>query len=285
MTRSFRILIALAAAISLSMAAIAAGLANKGSAFKPVSPFLGAATTQTKAISDAAFTYMATNALQEHQRSFFFGNRLFNTNWVTAPSSVKSFDGLGPFFNRVSCSGCHTKDGRGRPPLELGEPMNSMLIRLSIPDAKSPNGASPHPVYGDQLSENAILGVKPEGKTKITYETISGKYGDGEPFELQKPNYELTQLAYGGLGADIMLSPRVAPQVIGLGLLEAVPEAQLLANSDPDDKNGDGISGRPNEVMDHVSGTIQMGRFGWKANQPNLDILENKTIQCRLLLS
>ena len=77
MTRSFRILIALAAAISLSMAAIAAGLANKGSAFKPVSPFLGAATTQTKAISDAAFTYMATNALQEHQRSFFFGNRLF----------------------------------------------------------------------------------------------------------------------------------------------------------------------------------------------------------------
>ena len=271
MTRSFRILIALAAATSLSMAAIAAGVTNKGSAFTPVSPFLGAATTQTKAISDAAFTYMATNALQEHQRAFFFGNRLFNTNWVTAPSSVKSFDGLGPFFNRVSCSGCHTKDGRGRPPLAAGESMESMLIRLSVPDAKSPNGASPHPVYGDQFSENAILGVKPEGKTKITYEVIRGKYGDGEPFELQKPNYELTQLAYGGLGADIMLSPRVAPQVIGLGLLEAVPEEQLRANSDPDDKDGDGISGRPNEAKDPISGKVQIGRFGWKANQPNLE--------------
>jgi CxxC motif-containing protein (DUF1111 family) len=267
-----RLIFAALAATSLSLAAIAAGVANDGAgSFKPVSPFLGAATTQTKNISDAAFTYMATNALPEHQRPFFFGNRLFNTNWVIAPASVKSFDGLGPFFNRVSCSGCHTKDGRGRPPLSPDEKMDSMLIRLSVPDAASPNGASPHPVYGDQLSEDAILGVAHEGKTKVTTSSIAGTYGDGEPYELLQPHYEIADLGYGDLGKDIMLSPRVAPQMIGLGLLEAVPAEALLANADPDDKNGDGISGRANQVMDPLTNTPQIGRFGWKANQPNLD--------------
>lgn len=273
MERTARLSLALVAALSLTMAALAAGVANKSTDgdYTPVSPFLGAATTVTKTIGDAAFTIMASNALAEHQRPFFFGNRLFNTNWVIAPASVKSFDGLGPFFNRVSCSGCHTKDGRGRPPLSPDEKMESMLIRLSVPDASSPNGASPHPVYGDQLSEDAILGVKPEGKTKVTTSAIAGTYGDGEPYELLQPHYEITALGYGELGKDIMLSPRVAPQMIGLGLLEAVPAEQLLAATDPGDKNGDGISGRANEVMDPISGTLQIGRFGWKANQPNLD--------------
>ena len=272
MDRSFRLTLTIVAATSLSLAAIAAEITTKKPAdFTPVSPFLGAATTQTKSTSDAAFTLMATNALAEHQRPFFFGNRLFNTNWVIAPASVKSFDGLGPFFNRVSCSGCHNKDGRGRPPLSPDEKMESMLIRLSVPDATSTNGASPHPVYGDQLSEDAILGVKPEGKTKVTTSAISGKYGDGESYELSQPHYEIANLSYGDLGKGIMLSPRVAPQMIGLGLLEAVPAGALLANADPDDKDGDGISGRANEVLDPLTNTLQIGRFGWKANQPNLD--------------
>lgn len=272
MDRSIRLVLAISAAACLSLAAIASDLSTKKPAmFTPVSPFLGAATTQTKSVSEAAFTLLASNALPQHQRPFFFGNRLFNTNWVIAPASVKSFDGLGPFFNRVSCSGCHTKDGRGRPPLSPDEKMESMLIRLSVPDTASPNGASPHPVYGDQLSEDAILGVKPEGKTKVTTSTIAGAYSDGTPFELLQPHYQITDLGYGELGTDIMLSPRVAPQMIGLGLLEAVPAEVLLANADPDDKNGDGISGRANEVMDPLTGTLQIGRFGWKANQPNLE--------------
>ena len=270
MPSTARITIAIMAATSLSMAAIAAGVSNKA-AFVPVSPFLGAATTQTKSVSDAAFTLLASNALPQHQRPFFFGNRLFNTNWVIAPASVKSFDGLGPLFNRVSCSGCHNKDGRGRPPLLPDEKMESMLIRLSVPDATSLNGASPHPVYGDQLSEDAILGVAPEGKTKVTTTPVAGKFSDGEAYELLLPHYEITQLGYGDPGKDIMISPRVAPQMIGLGLLETVPAEQLLANADPDDKNGDGISGRANEVLDPLTNTQQIGRFGWKANQPNLD--------------
>jgi CxxC motif-containing protein (DUF1111 family) len=251
-----------AAAICFTLAALAAA---------PVfnTPDLGGATT--RAIDGkTAFTFPAANIEAEHQRDFFFGNRLFNTNWVIAPSSVKSFDGLGPYFNRISCSGCHTQDGRGRPPLDPNEPLNSMLIRLSVPDAKSPNGASPHAVYGGQISEDAILGVAPEGKTKITYKAAAGKFGDGEPFELQQPSYEITALASGPLGNDAMISPRVAPQVIGLGLLEAVPEDVLTALSDPDDRDGDGISGRLNHQIDPMTGELAIGRFGWKANEPTL---------------
>jgi CxxC motif-containing protein (DUF1111 family) len=264
MWRMPKLLLPAAAAIVLTVAAALAA------APVLVSPGLGGATTRALD-SKTAFTFPAANIKAEHQRDFFFGNRLFNTNWVTAPSSVKSFDGLGPYFNRVSCSGCHTQDGRGRPPLEAGEPLNSMLMRLSVPDAASPNGASPHPVYGDQISEDAILGVAPEGKTRISYAPVSGRYADGELYELQKPEYEITQLASGPLGDGAMLSPRVAPQVIGLGLLEAVSEKALAALSDPDDVNGDGISGRLNRRADPQTGKLVVGRFGWKASEPALE--------------
>ncbi len=263
MRRFQKTLFPAAAAIGLTLAAALAAAPSLNS------PSLGGATTRALD-GKTAFTFPAANIRAEHQRDFFFGNRLFNTNWVTAPSSVKSFDGLGPFFNRTSCSGCHTQDGRGRPPLAAGEPLNSMLMRISVPDAASPNGASPHPIYGDQLSEDAILGVAPEGKTRISYETVPGKYGDGQAFELQTPSYSITGLASGALGAGVMLSPRVAPQVIGLGLLEAVPEETLAALSDPDDADADGISGRVNRVIDPLTKMSVAGRFGWKANQPTL---------------
>jgi CxxC motif-containing protein (DUF1111 family) len=232
----------------------------------PITEKLGGDTSRVLE-GQTAFTMPAANIKVEHQRDFSFGNRLFNTNWIAAPASVKKFDGLGPLFNRVSCDGCHTQDGRGHPPQSVGETMDSMLLRLSVKDTK--NGAIPHPVYGDQLSEQGILGVKAEGITKISFEPLHGTYGDGEAYVLQKPSYEITQLGYGDL-RDIMISPRVAPQMIGLGLLEAIPESVLLRGSDPDDKNKDGISGRVNLVKDPVTGEMTIGRFGWKSNQPNL---------------
>ncbi len=261
MRRIFNFLLPAFAAAGLAAALAAAPGFN--------TPDLGGATTRATD-GKTAFTFPAANIKAEHQRDFFFGNRLFNTNWVIAPSSVKSFDGLGPFFNRISCSGCHTQDGRGRPPLAPDEKLDSMLMRISVPDAASPNGASPHPIYGDQLSEDAILGVAPEGRTKGSYAAIAGKYADGESFQLQKPSYEISQLAFGPLGDGVMLSPRVAPQVIGMGLLEAVPEEALAALSDPDDQNGDGISGRLNHQIDPLTGKLVAGRFGWKANEPTL---------------
>lgn len=271
MDRKTHLRLGILTAAALCAAAVA-GMSSSSradQALQDLTPSLGGQTTRALD-GKTAFTFPAANMRQEHQRAFFFGNRLFNTNWVIAPASVKSFDGLGPLFNRVSCDGCHTQDGRGRPPLSDSETMDSMLMRLSIPDTAAPNGASPHPVYGDQLSELAIAGVPAEGRTRISREIIKGEYGDGTPYELEKPTYRIEELGYGPLGEGVMLSPRVAQQVIGLGLLEAVPEETLLGLADPDDSDGDGISGRANRVTDPLTGQLTIGRFGWKANQANL---------------
>ncbi len=235
----------------------------------PITSALGGQGTRPIA-SDDAFSFQNANSPVEHQRPFSFGNRLFNTNWVEAPASVKSFDGLGPMFNRVSCSGCHTKDGRGRPPEDNQGPMDSMLLRLSLPGIAQHGGVVPDPIYGDQLSERAILSVPPEGRAIITYTEIPGSYGDGQPFSLRAPTYAITALRYGELGPDIQISPRVAPAMIGLGLLQSVPETTLLALADPDDKDSDGISGKLNNVWNRIANEMSIGRFGWKAGQPSL---------------
>lgn len=251
------------AALGLSLASAAAWAGDPG---------LGALGGEgTRPVSDPdAFTFQAANSPKEHQRPFSFGNRLFNTNWVQAPASVKTFDGLGPMFNRVSCSGCHTHDGRGQPSATGEGPMDSMLLRISIPGTNAHGGPAPIPNYGDQLSERAIPGVAPEGRAKVAYTEVPGAYGDGEIYSLRKPAYEIMDPGYGVLPKDTQISPRVAPQMVGLGLLQAIPEETLRAMADPDDGNGDGISGRPNTVWDKVSKKTSIGRFGWKANQPNL---------------
>lgn len=233
----------------------------------PLSPPGGAYTTELNnrnAFADSG----PLDAAQ--RRVFFFGNRLFNTNWVTAPGSAKTFDGLGPVFNRVSCSGCHTRDGRGRPPLNGETDLDSMLVRISVPGKDAQGGPNPHPAYGDQINDNAILGVPAEAKVHVSWTTMKGTYDDGTPYELQKPSFSFSDLAFGPLGKDIMISPRVANQVYGLGLLEYVYADDLLKNADPDDKDGDGISGRPNWVPDPVTGKLEIGRYGWKANQPTI---------------
>jgi len=226
--------------------------------------------TSRPGINRNAFALPAANLTRDETRVFFFGNRLFNTNWVVAPASTDGFDGLGPLFNRVSCSGCHLRDGRGQPPETAAEEMLSMLVRLSLPGQATDGGPLPHPVYGDQLSDRAIPGVLPEGRALIAWEEIAGSYGDGTPYSLRRPQISFVELAYGPLPEEILTSPRVAPAVFGLGLLEAVPAATLEALADPDDADGDGISGRINLVWDQQAGAATLGRFGWKANQPSL---------------
>ncbi len=148
--------------------------------------------------------------------------------------------------------------------------MLSMLVRLSVPGTSETGGPRPHPAYGDQLNDRSILNVPAEGQVAITYSETPGHYEDGEPYSLRAPSYRFEDPAFGPLGDDIMISPRVAPAVIGLGLLEAVPKETILALADPDDTDGDGISGRPNWPWDTIAGAPALGRFGWKANTPSL---------------
>jgi CxxC motif-containing protein (DUF1111 family) len=218
-----------------------------------------------------AFTIAAENLPQARRDPFFDGNALFNRNWTTAPASTTGTDGLGPTFNARSCSTCHFKDGRGRPPLDEHESMTTMLLRLSIPGTDEHGGPNPEPTYGGQLNPLGILGVPGEGDPRVTTQLVDGSYPDGSGYELSVPSYELRDLAFGEMAEGTMISPRVAPQMVGLGLLQAIDESALLAHADPDDADGDGISGRPNRVWDVAKGEFALGRFGWKANQPRLE--------------
>jgi len=217
-----------------------------------------------------AYAQPARNLPLDRRSDFFVGNALFNRTWVTAPSSTEGSDGVGPLFNARSCSTCHFRDGRGRPPLDSSELAVALLFRLSVPGTASTGGPQPEPRYGGQFQGQAILGVPAEGRVTIDIEEISGTYGDGEPYTLARPTYVFDELAYGPLAADFQTSPRVAPFLIGLGLLAAVDEEAVRGLADPDDVDGDGISGRVNVVWDVQDTAPRLGRFGWKANQPTL---------------
>ena len=216
--------------------------------------------------SKYSFGMSAPNIPINKLRDFAFGNRMFNTNWVTAPGSVPSLDGLGPLFNRVACSQCHLRDGRGRAPQGPDEMMDSMLVRISGVDK---NGKLiEHPVYGGQLSDRAIQNLKPEARVRVSWITGIAQYPNGDKYSLRHPQYDFEFLR--GEPGEFLYSPRVTPAVFGLGLLEALDEKSILANADPEDQDGDGISGKANYVWDAVSQSRQLGRFGLKANTPNL---------------
>ncbi len=217
-----------------------------------------------------AFALPVPGLEREQELLFFVGNSFFNQNWVMAPSSTTARDGLGPFFNSRSCAGCHFKDGRGRPPEFYGENPTGFLVRLSIPGTDIHSEPNTEPNYGGQLQDQAIANIPAEGQVEITYTEIPGTFADGEPYSLRQPTYAIKELAYGDMHPEVLTSPRVANQMIGLGLLEAVPEETLLALADPTDTDGDGISGRPNTVWDSFNNRMALGRFGWKANQPHL---------------
>jgi CxxC motif-containing protein (DUF1111 family) len=190
---------------------------------------------------------------------------------VTAPSSTTGLDGLGPTFNASSCSSCHFKDGRGAPPAGPDEPFLGLLLRLSIPGQDAHGGPLDEPAYGGQFNHRAILGVPAEGTSAVAYEEVPGAFADGTPYSLRRPTYRLADLAFGPIDPAVLLSPRTAPFMIGLGLLEAVDEAAILALADEDDADGDGISGRPNRVWDPKTQRTVLGRFGWKANQAGVE--------------
>jgi CxxC motif-containing protein (DUF1111 family) len=217
-----------------------------------------------------AFSLTARNLVGERRDKFFVGNSIFRRTWVTAPASTTGLDGLGPTFNASSCGACHFKDGRGAPP-RADEDFLALLVRLSIPGEGAHGGPLDDPNYGGQFNHKAILGTLAEGKSSVTYAEVPGAFADGTTYSLRAPSYALTDLAFGPFASGIMMSPRVGPAMIGLGLLEALDEQTVLALADENDADGDGISGRANYVWDEKRQKSMLGRFGWKANQPTIE--------------
>ncbi len=236
----------------------------------------GGATTRRSSVSRDAFSQPSQAISFEGEQKFRIGNSIFRKLWISAPSSTDSSDGLGPLYNARGCQNCHLKDGRGHPPTGNypEDDAVSMFLRLSVPPqteeqkrliAERRAKVIGDPVYGGQLQDFAVQGLPIEGRMHISYADKPVKLADGTKVTLRSPAYSVTDLGYGPLHKDVMLSPRVAPQMIGLGLLEAIPEADIRAKVDPDDRNGDGISGRTNEVWSIEEGKVALGRFGWKA--------------------
>lgn len=219
--------------------------------------YAGGATTIFDGTS-AAFSSPAPNLSAGNLEKHFEGDLTFEQTYVTAPSEI--LGGLGPVFNNTSCVSCHTLDGRGAEP---------SVFRISLPGAAANGGPLPLPLFGTQMQNKAVVGVSPEGKINTIYTEITYYFGDGTPYSLRKPEYTFIE-TYSGIPANVLLSVRTAPPVFGLGLLEAIPEHDIINYSDVNDNNGDGISGKANYVWDVAEGNIKFGRFGWKANQPNL---------------
>jgi CxxC motif-containing protein (DUF1111 family) len=281
------------------LASAAAALAWADEDNDPLGEQTGGATT-VYASGRNAFSFAAANANDAERTRFAIGNSFFRRNWVEAPSSTAARDGLGPHFIARSCGGCHDQGGRGAPPdvrnglspapgrPKLGErPLGgqarsavgadmveqpvALLMRLSVPgtpDAKS--GVVPEPTYGDQFHNAAVQGVKAEGRVTMRWRPLPVRFADGTRITLQKPIYGFADLAYGPMAKGVMASPRIASQLIGVGLLEAIPESEILRNAADQAAAAGPIKGQANRVWDVFAQTTMLGRFGWKANVATL---------------
>ena len=238
----------------------------------------GKGTTQF-APNANSFSHFLDNLSFEQEEQFKLGNALFRKIWVSSPSSTQASDGLGPLFNARGCQSCHIKDGRGHPPFAGEDESASMFLRLSVPPGETDErlamdgviaGEVGDPVYGTQLQDFAVPGLQAEGRMVIDYLEVPVTLGDGSVVSLRQPHYSVVDLGYGPLADDVMISPRVANPMIGLGLIEQIPAGDILKLADADDLDGDGISGRANWTIDPDSETLMLGRFGWKAGMPTI---------------
>lgn len=221
---------------------------------------------------DISFESEAANLPWKLSALFDAGDGVFERAFTEALASGyrSDADGVGPLFNMSACEGCHIADGRAAPPTEPGQALEGMLFRVSVPGVGPHGGPNPHAVYGGQLADKAIPGHLPEISYQIDYEEIVGKYADGSEYRLLKPVYSFPEQNYGPLGKEAMISPRVAPFMIGMGLLDAITTDTILERADVDDKDGDGISGKPNMVWSVEQNTYLLGKYGWKAEIPTL---------------
>ncbi len=247
---------------------------------EPFEVMQGGAGTVNKIVNADIYSHPAANLDFEGRQEFMVGNGLFRKDWVSSPSSTQASDGLGPLFNARSCQGCHVKDGRGTvpgfDPLEQNDAV-ALLVRLSLPASaeearqridQGEVASLPDPVYGHQLQPFAVAGLPAEGQIKIDYEEIPVRLSGGETSTLMNPSYRIENLGYGPLHPQTRLSPRLAPPMLGLGLLEAIHQDDILANAARD--HGDGVSGRANWIRDPQTGQQVLGRFNWKAGQPTV---------------
>ncbi len=238
-----------------------------------VTDLAGAASSDDSS-SSLSFNVPAPNLSEAELALHLAGDIEFNRQFTGE-------QGLGPAFNANSCIACHARDGRGALPIiELGKerirfgPNESLLLRVGLEvEGTNKSELDLVPGFTEQLHHRGIYSLRQDhpglGQTDIemSFEFSRFAYPDGSIVELRKPIFsflnpydETTEKPSALRDPRIRISPRIGPPVIGLGLLDAIDDKTLIAMSDPDDKDGDGISGRVNLING------QVGRYGWKAN-------------------
>lgn len=233
----------------------------------------GAATTQGQSFRD-----ILPGLSDEARMQATLGEALFDKLWVAAPSATRASDGLGPVFNARSCAGCHPGGGRGRPDPEA---ISGLVARLSNPataDRPDPalaawgawHAVGGDPLFGRQLNTRALPELSPEGHLSIDWLEHEVTLAGGETVRLRRPAVRVSEAGQGPLAPETSVDLRVAPQMIGLGLLEAIPAAAILAQADPEDADGDGISGRAALAPSRSFDQPMLGRFGHKAQVATL---------------
>ncbi|MCF6132015.1 thiol oxidoreductase [Flavobacterium sp. WG47] len=216
--------------------------------------------------NSTAFRTPAVNIYGTDLDMHLLGDTDFEQAFVTAPAQINN--GLGSIFNNTSCVSCHPKDGRAAFPENMVN-LSGLLLRASIPGMDAHGGPNPVPGFGTQIQNQAVFGTFPEARYQVAFETKTETLADGTVVTLRKPVISLYD-SYIPFPANGMLSPRIATPVFGLGLLESIPEANLLAIQDVNDTDGDGISGKANYVWDPTANQLKIGRFGWKAGAPTV---------------
>ncbi|MCB1755341.1 MAG: c-type cytochrome [Gammaproteobacteria bacterium] len=262
--------------------------------------------------SSHAFSVPASNLTEAELVLHLDGDADFEQSFITAPSAEKpDFDGAGPVNNNTNCNACHQRDGRGTPPgggistQKMGS-VESLFLRISIESDETrsciPSAGNDYcaplavPNFSTQLFHRGQALVRPDSPgtgqadVYVSYEYSEIEYLDGEIQSMRKPVFDIRN-PYDSPGeslstfdtpasrllqADVKTSPRLGMPVFGLGLLEAIDEADILALADEADSNNDGISGKPNRVYDPAKrlagdpNPVSLGRFGWKANTPSV---------------
>ncbi len=228
--------------------------------------------------SAESYSKPSSNLTASRKGSFFIGNAFFRQPWVIAPASTDSRDGLGALFNVAACQSCHVKDGRGHAPMSMDDDADSLLIRLAMPATTDEQRQQlqnsliekvAHPMYGGQLQDRGIQGVPAEARIAVQWTDKTVTFTDGHVETLRAPTFNLTKPGYGPFDDELMVSPRVALPMIGLGLLEQIPDEDIKKQAIDKNNNSD-ISGKFNWVMDPQTGKHALGRFGWKAGQTKL---------------
>ncbi len=270
------------------------------------------ATAENASNSGHGFSTPMPTLTDEELDKHLAGDANFETAFTTAPNSEHpELDGVGPVFNNQDCNSCHQRDGRpstivvpeGKDRALLGSAAG-LFLRMSIDDGDCADPSVTNNYcknsgvggFGTQLFHRGVLKARADweelpfigqANVYLSYQYSTVTYDDGNSVTLKKPiftierPYDVTaenRLDSALLQADVRYSPRNGMPVFGLGLLELINEADILALADENDANDDGISGRPNWVFDIIKANnndpipVSLGRFGWKANTPSVRV-------------